>query len=90
MGLLPSGYVTNNQNNRSFKCIVKANCQTDNLIYFLTCKECGDDYVGKTLNRIMDRGNNIYVSSKEKTHIRIQTLGLGGTFYTKSSRSFRL
>ncbi len=52
-----SGYVTNNQNNRSFKCIAKANCQTDNLIYLLTCKECDDYYVGQTLNRIMDRVN---------------------------------
>ncbi len=53
-----SGKVTNRQNNRIYKCISKANCQTDNLIYLLTCKVCGDQYVGQTLNRIMDRVNN--------------------------------
>ncbi len=53
-----SGFVINNQNKRTFKCVPKANCQTDNLIYLLTCKECGTQYVGQTLNRIMDRVNS--------------------------------
>ncbi len=53
-----SGVVHNLLNNRQYNCIIKADCQTNNLIYLLTCDLCGKQYVGQTLNRIMDRVNS--------------------------------
>ncbi len=53
-----SGSVQNLLNNRSYQCISKADCQTNNLIYLLICDNCGKQYVGQTLNRIMDRVNS--------------------------------
>ncbi len=53
-----NGIVYNRQNHRYYKCIKNATCQTDNLIYMLTCDYCGVQYVGQTLNRIMDRVNS--------------------------------
>ena len=53
-----SGTVKNLLNGRQYNCLIKADCQTNNLIYLLTCDLCGKQYVGQTLNRIMDRVNS--------------------------------
>ncbi len=53
-----SGKVQNHLNNRQYICDSKANCQTNNVIYLLTCDLCKKQYVGQTLNRIMDRVNH--------------------------------
>ena len=50
-----TGRVTCTASNRS--CVTKYNvtCKSSNLIYCLSCKRCGIQYMGQTKNRLMDR-----------------------------------
>ena len=40
---------------RKFYSMKNVNCQSSNLIYVITCKNCGIQYVGQTKNRILTR-----------------------------------
>ena len=37
------------------QCMKKISCRSSNLIYAITCKRCGQQYVGQTLLRLKDR-----------------------------------
>ncbi len=52
-----SGKITSHSNHRVYKIVSTATCQSNNLIYALTCDLCHIQYVGQTQNRIMDRYN---------------------------------
>ncbi len=59
-----TGRITSFTNGRTYKIPSHVTCQSNNLIYTLTCDICGIQYVGQTKNRIMDRFNG------HKTDIR--------------------
>ncbi len=61
-----SGTITNNQNGRSYRTMVKTNCQSSNLVYAISCNLCGIQYVGKTKNTIVKRfGTHFYDIEKK-------------------------
>ena len=53
-----TGQIVSNSTKRKFKCIFNACCKSKNLIYCITCKVCGLQYVGQTITPIMTRVNN--------------------------------
>ena len=50
-----SGRITCTASDRSYKTRYNCTCKSSNLIYCLSCKRCGIQYVGQTKNRLMDR-----------------------------------
>ena len=50
-----SGCIKSTTTGRKFRTLTSVNCQTANIIYAITCKYCGAQYVGQTLERLMDR-----------------------------------
>ena len=50
-----SGVLISNHNGRKYQSMKKATCQSSNLIYVITCKTCGIQYVGQTKNRLLTR-----------------------------------
>ena len=50
-----SGKVRSLTYNRDFPCKININCQSENLIYLITCKTCEIQYVGQTKNCIVTR-----------------------------------
>ncbi len=52
-----SGSITSKSNERTYRIMQNVTCQSNNLIYCLSCNICGVQYVGQTQNRIMDRFN---------------------------------
>ena len=52
-----TGTITNADQNRTYRTITKANCQSSNLVYAITCNICEAPciYVGKTKNSIVKR-----------------------------------
>jgi hypothetical protein len=44
-----------NTTGASFECMKNMSCRSSNLIYCITCKVCGVQYVGQTLLRVKDR-----------------------------------
>ena len=49
------GKVRSRTYNRDFPSKINVNCQSENLIYLITCKTCEVQYVGQTKNRILTR-----------------------------------
>ena len=52
-----TGSLVSHSNGRKYQTKQNISCQSDNIIYCLTCTACGVQYVGQTKNRIMDRFN---------------------------------
>ena len=50
-----NGNILSNTFQRLFNCKVNINCQSENLIYSITCNTCGIQYVGQIRNRILSR-----------------------------------
>ena len=50
-----------------YKIMQKVTCQSNNLIYALSCNICGIQYVGQTQNRIMDRFNSHLSTIRRKS-----------------------
>ena len=50
-----SGFIQSTTNGRKFRTLTSVNCQSANIVYAITCKNCGIQYVGQTLERLMDR-----------------------------------
>ncbi len=55
-----TGNIVSHTNQRKYRTKQNISCQTENIIYCLTCNVpgCGVQYVGQTKNRKMDRFNN--------------------------------
>ena len=49
------GRITCSASGRSYVSRYNVTCKSSNLVYGLTCKRCGIQYVGQTKNRLMDR-----------------------------------
>ncbi len=62
-----SGTITNIQNGRKYRTMVKTNCQSSNLVYAISCNICGIQYVGKTKNTIVRRFGT-HFNDIEKKH----------------------
>ena len=56
---------------RKFYNMTNVNCQSSNLIYVITCKNCGIQYVGQTKKRILQRfqGNIFDISHDNDTTV---------------------
>ena len=50
-----SGFIRSNTKGNRFQSIENVNCQSLNLIYLITCINCGIQYVGQTKNRLLTR-----------------------------------
>ena len=50
-----SGSLVSTTTGKTFKSRQKINCQSANVIYVITCRNCGIQYVGQTKNRILIR-----------------------------------
>ena len=50
-----SGTLISTTNGRKYQSMKKVTCQSSNLIYVITCKTCGTQYVGQTKNRLLTR-----------------------------------
>ncbi len=50
-----TGRVTSTSIGRSYTCLKNITCKSDNLVYLITCKQCGLQYVGQTYRSIAQR-----------------------------------
>ena len=50
-----SGTINSHSNTKTFTSMTEVNCQSSNIIYVITCKTCGIQYVGQTKNRLLTR-----------------------------------
>ena len=50
-----TGKLKSHNNGKLFCTLKNVNCQSSNLIYTLTCKNCGIQYVGQNKNRLLTR-----------------------------------
>ena len=50
-----SGRISSLRSGREYSSKMNVSCQSSNLIYCITCKRCGIQYVGQTKRRVMDR-----------------------------------
>ena len=58
-----TGTIRNSDGSRTYRTVTKANCQSSNLVYAITCNICDIQcaYVGKTKNTIVKRfGHHLY------------------------------
>ena len=49
------GKITSRMTKRTYSAKINISCQSSNLVYCMSCKKCGTQYVGQTKRRIMDR-----------------------------------
>ena len=59
-----SGKIVSHTHKQTFQCMTNVNCQSENLIYLITCSLCGIQYVGPTKNRILTRFKGHYQDIK--------------------------
>ena len=64
---------------RRYTSKFNVSCQSSNLIYCLTCKRCGSQYVGQTKRRLMDRFQDHFYKIGRK----IMDSDIGKHFNTK-------
>ena len=50
-----TGKIKSLSNGKSFVTLTRVNCQSSNLIYAITCNNCGIQYVGQTKKRLLTR-----------------------------------
>ena len=50
-----TGKIKSHSTGKTFTTLKSVNCQSSNLIYAITCNNCGIQYVGQTKNRLMTR-----------------------------------
>ena len=55
-----SGTIKSRTYKRDFNTKIYVNCQSENVIYLITCNTCGVQYVGQTRNRIIQRFQGHY------------------------------
>jgi hypothetical protein len=66
-----SGKIVSKTTGATFECMKNISCRSSNLIYCITCKVCGIQYVGQTLLRVKDRFvhhfSDIFKADAQKT-----------------------
>ena len=55
-----SGKIQSSYTKREYVTKFNVTCKSNNLIYCITCKKCGTQYVGQTKRRLMDRFQRHY------------------------------
>ena len=50
-----TGTLRSTSTGKTYQSMINVNCQSSNLIYVITCRTCGIQYVGQTKNRILQR-----------------------------------
>jgi hypothetical protein len=65
-----SGTIISHHNQRSYLTKKHISCRSNNLIYCITCKTCGLQYVGQTSNHIGERFKMHFQNIKSATEIR--------------------
>jgi hypothetical protein len=50
-----TGHITSSVTHKQYKTKTNINCKTNNIIYSITCRTCGLQYIGQTLRTIQDR-----------------------------------
>ena len=53
-----TGHIISHSTGRKYQCVFNGCCQSRNLIYCITCKNCGLQYVGQTKTTLKTRINN--------------------------------
>ena len=67
-----SGRILCTASKRTYAAKHNVTCKSSNLIYCITCTQCGIQYVGQTKNRLMDRFQaHFYSISAKKTNTEI-------------------
>ena len=63
-----TGHIKSTVSKRDYATKINVSCQSNNLVYAITCRKCDKQYVGQTGRRLMDRfqGHFSTVSRKEK------------------------
>ena len=61
-----SGEIISNSTRRKYRTLKKITCRSSNLIYCISCKECGKQYVGQTKHEIKVRLTNHRSSIRNK------------------------
>ena len=69
-----TGKITCFATNQSFDCMRNISCRSSNVVYAVSCKKCGKQYVGQTMLRIKDRFKNHFYDVVKKD--RTKALGL--------------
>ena len=57
-----SGRIVSHMTGREYNCKKNVTCKSSNLIYCISCKTCGKQYVGQTKLRLMNRFGNHFTS----------------------------
>jgi hypothetical protein len=65
-----SGKIVSHHNQRSYSTLRHISCRSNNLIYCITCKTCGLQYVGQTSNHIGERFKMHFQNIKTANEIR--------------------
>ena len=50
-----TGNIKSHANGKTYTSMTNVNCQSSNLIYLISCNNCGIQYVGQTKNRLLTR-----------------------------------
>ena len=66
-----SGQTTSKTTGQKFITMVNTNCQSSNIIYLITCKTCGIQYVGQTKYRLLTRfqGHHFDIKNQNGTTV---------------------
>ena len=68
------GKITSTVTKRTYSAKIHILCQSSNLVYCITCKRCGIQYIGQTKRRLMDRfQDNFYKIGKNVSNSNIAT-----------------
>ena len=71
-----SGEISSVTTKRTYSAKTNISCQSSNLVYCITCKRCGTQYVGQTKRRLMDRFQDHF----HKINRNIQNSDIGTHF----------
>ena len=65
------GSIISKTTGQKFYTMVNVNCQSSNLIYLITCKNCSVQYVGQTKNRLITRfqGHHFDIQNQNDTTV---------------------
>ena len=50
-----TGHIKSTVSKRDYATKINVSCQSNNLVYAITCRKCDKQYVGKTGRRLMER-----------------------------------
>ena len=72
LAITKSNTLTSTQTKKTYQITQKINCESENVIYVLTCKHCQEQYVGQTSNTLQDRITKHKNDAKYKNYLIYQ------------------